>query len=89
MVINIKDVYNDANKNIKENIIGEYINTPTIRLVLVQARDLERILNPNERTISLRHCLINKYIIQQKSKYKITPEGVKALGIIEEYIKNR
>jgi hypothetical protein len=81
------------NKNIEinkeNNIISNYLNMPTIRTVLNDVNELERVLNPFERTISLRHCLQNNYIIQKGNKYKITSTGLNALKVIVKYKKSR
>lgn len=93
MNINIEKIYNkntkNMQKNIENNIINNYLNMPSIKQVLIQVRDLEKILKPDERTISLRHCKNNNYILQEGKKYKLTNEGKKALLVIDEYNQDK
>jgi hypothetical protein len=74
------------NEIIKESIISDYCWMPSIKNVMKQAKELGNVLKKNERKISLRHCLKQKYIIESDGKYSITNKGNNALNIIEKYI---
>ncbi|MFA5332908.1 MAG: hypothetical protein WC376_00230 [Candidatus Nanoarchaeia archaeon] len=76
-------------ENLKNLVINDYLNMPSIKLVLIQVRDLEAILKPNENDISLRHCVNHRYVVKQENRYKITAYGIEALGVIEGYNKTR
>jgi len=71
---------------VKESVIEDYLQVPNIRRVLSEAKELGKILKPNERTISLEHCLKNNYIISSNGRYSITTRGKEALSIIQDYI---
>jgi len=49
--------------NIKETVvIIAYLWMPLIKKIMEEARDLNKILNHNEKKISLKYCIKNNYI---------------------------
>jgi hypothetical protein len=70
----------------KEKVIDDYLYMPTIRHVLSNIENFEKI-HFRYYDLSLKYCLRNDFIHEDNKAYQLTITGKKALKIIEQYKK--